>query len=62
MLTLRATVARVYRVPGELVVVAGGGVGLRVQDAPTAYFDFVTSITPASWNEEVAIAGREQVT
>jgi hypothetical protein len=59
MLTLRATVARVYRVPGELVVVAGGGVGLRLTDASPVYFDFLNTMAPSIWKEELSIALRK---
>lgn len=41
---LRASVARNKQVPPQLTSVARGGVGLRILDAPAAYYDTIASL------------------
>jgi Tfp pilus assembly protein PilZ len=41
---LRATVARNKQVPPQLTSVARGGVGLRIVDAPAAYYETINSL------------------
>ena len=42
---LRAVVARSYRVPPHLALVAAPGVGLRITSAPPEYDEFVAGLT-----------------
>jgi hypothetical protein len=46
-LRVDAEVARLRLVPGQLVIVAQGGVGLRITSAPEAYFAFLSAVLPA---------------
>jgi hypothetical protein len=46
-LRVDAEVARLRLVPGQLVIVAQGGVGLRITNAPEAYFAFLRAVLPA---------------
>jgi hypothetical protein len=45
-LRVEAQVARLRLVPPQLVVVAQGGVGLRIRNAPEGYFAFLTAVLP----------------
>ncbi len=45
-LRLEAQVVRLKLVPPRLVAVAQGGLGLRITNAPEAYFSFLTAILP----------------
>lgn len=43
-LLLRASVARAKQVPSQLTTVAHGGVGLRLLNAPNAYFEAIAAL------------------
>jgi hypothetical protein len=45
---VRATVARVRRVPPSMTALAAGGLGLRIVEAPASYWDFVGVAAPAA--------------
>jgi hypothetical protein len=48
-IVLQACVARLFLVPSELAVVAGGGVGLQIRSAPNAYLSLLSDIAPRGW-------------
>jgi hypothetical protein len=41
-----ARVARKKAVPAALLTAAGGGIGLAIEKAPKAYFDFIAQVSP----------------
>lgn len=41
---LEASVARLFMVPAQLLTVAQGGIGLRIRNAPEAYFELLQRI------------------
>jgi hypothetical protein len=55
-LRVEAQVARLQVVPAHLLNVAHGGIGLRITNAPEAYFAFLAAILP----EEVSAAPPER--
>jgi PilZ domain len=48
-IVLSACVARLFLVPSELAVAAGGGVGLRIRSAPNTYFSLLADAAPRGW-------------
>lgn len=56
IVTLRAQVARNKQVPPQLTSVARGGVGLKILDAPLAYYEQVNSLDNNSGKQSVPAA------
>lgn len=56
IVTLRAQVARNKQVPPQLTSVARGGVGLKILDAPLAYYDQVNALDSSGGKQSVPAA------